>query len=807
MIVTALLMTCSHLLSANDYDVSSWLVANSDNIELWTVEGGWSQNKGVGGSHWNTATGASLVAPFVEIWHSSNYGPLEDCSLTQKPTHLPAGNYSLEADMMAVRQAYGSMANTPATNVQLFADDASISIATGNDPPQRFTLNFTLTEAKDVTIGVKAKNTNANWIAIDNITLTYHATESEFHEGELAKVRYDLSKYYSSEEIEQLIDENKESFARLELLRKSVEYMPEKSPIADAVSKIAIGSHSMTYVSDLKKALCTVPLKVFATDYAVTITYDKAAGWGDLTIEGTSVASGQEYTFADITAEKTYTLSVKHTDGRTVSMPVTFTSLPVVSINGQFGNAYTPGSIAVQDGLSAQPELLGMKAKWRGGITNKDGKHKRNYHVKLLDADGKKLERKYFGLRNDNSWILESCQVDMLRIRNRMLTDLWNDFSVKPYYADKEPKAKTGTRGRFVELVLNGKYRGLYCMTENMDRKQLKLKKYDETTGEIHGQLWKSKDWSYAVFMGHNTNIHTYPGTSPVNYNNNSESWDQYNVKYPDIEDVKPTNWQTLYDAVNFVCTASDDDFKSQAEAYFDLPVVVDYYVLMETILASDNHGKNLFFAVYDRAEDKKITLAVWDMDATMGQRWSDSYYHSSIMRPDQDYTIYITNNEHGDYNLFRRLKKTDACDFNMQVRLRYRDLRQKELATDALISRFQQQVDELKTAGAAARESAKWSYDSDVEGHKIDFDEEMKYLSDWITRRMDYLDTKRFDIGSLPSGIRGVQTTADHCNMVIYDISGRRIASAARDAVADVLSTLPQGIYIVDGRKIVVGR
>ncbi len=806
-IIISLLLVCSNMLSANDYDVSSWLAANSNYVEAWTEEGGWKLNTGGGGSHWNGTTGASLVAPFVEIWHNSYSGPLGNCSLTQKPTHLPAGKYSLTADMMAVRQAYGNVPNTPAKNVVLFADAAAISIATGNDPPQRFTLNFTLTETKDVTIGVKATNTNANWIAIDNITLVFHTTENELNEGEKAKVRHDLLKYYSSEKIETLIAQTDGSFESLEKLRKSVANMPEKSPIADAIDHLTIGSHGVTYVSDLGIALSTIPLTAFDTDCTTKISYEKNAGWGDLMIEGTTVTSGESYTFADIKAEKTYTLSVQHSDGRTVSMPVTFTSLPVVSINGQFGNSYSQGLITVQDGTSAQPEQLAMKAKWRGGITNQDGKHKRNYHVKLLDAEGNKLERKFFGLRNDNSWILESCQVDMLRIRNRVLTNLWNDFSVKPYYIDKEPKAKSGTRGQFVELVLNGKYRGLYCMTENMDRKQLKLKKYDEATGEIHGQLWKSKDWSYAVFMGHNRDQNYYPGTPPTGYNNNWEAWDQYYVKYPDIEDVKPTNWQTLYNAVNFVCTATDNDFRKQVESYFDIPVIIDYYVLMETILASDNHGKNMFFAVYDRVKDKKITLAVWDLDATTGQRWSDAYYHSNIMRPDQDYATYLTSSEHGDYNLFRRLRNTDACDFNMQVRLRYRDLRQKELATEALISRFQKQVDELKTAGAAARESAKWSYDSDVDGKKIDFDVEMKYLSDWITRRMDYLDKIRFDIGSLPAGIRAVQTTADHRTVVIYDVSGRRITSALRDSLDDTLSTLPAGIYLVDGKKIIVSQ
>jgi len=806
-LIYLMLLTCTTL-SANDYDVSVWLTATTNNLEGWTVEGGWSLNTGAGGSHKNAVDGSSLVAPFIESWHNSSYGPLADCSLTQVLTNLPAGKYILKADMMAVRQAYGSMANTPATHVTLFANDNYLSIATGNDPPKRFTLNFELRAAGSVEIGVRAESTNANWIAIDNVVLLFQGTKGELIAGEKAKVKAELEKYYAAGEIEVMMAAAGDSFEQLEALRNSVKYMPEKSPLHDAVRHLAVGNHSIQYVSDLALALCTVPASVFGTDYQVTINYDKTEGWGDLTIDGTSVASGTDYTFEDVTGGKNYLLSAKSSvDGRVINLPVTFTSLPVVCINGSFNDNYSRGTFLVQDGTSSQPEQLDMKAKWRGGITNLPGKHKRNYHVKLLDAAGEKLERKFFGLRNDNSWILESCQVDMLRIRNRILTDLWNDFSVKPYYASEEPKAKTGTRGRFVELILNGKYRGIYCMTENMDRKQLKLKKYDEKTGTIHGQLWKSKDWSYSVFMGHDYNSNYYPGTSPVGFNNNSEMWDSYQVKYPDMEDVSPTNWQVLYDAVNFVCTSSNADFKAAVESYFDMPLLIDYYILQETILSSDNHGKNMFFAVYDKTVDKKITFAVWDMDATTGQRWSDDFYHSDIMRPEQDYATYLMQNEHGDYNLFRRLRQTNAGDFNMKVRLRYRDLRQNYLATDAIISRFEQQVAEFKTAGAAARESAKWSNDSDVSYQQIDFDLEMDYLRNWITKRMNYLDQTRFHIDLLPASIDGVQTRPVKTTQDIYDIRGRKIASTPGSVVQDVLSRLPAGIYIVGGKKVVVGR
>jgi hypothetical protein len=119
----------------------------------------------------------------------------------------------------------------------------------------------------------------------------------------------------------------------------------------------------------------------------------------------------------------------------------------------------------------------------------------------------------------------------MSRVRNRVFTDLWNDYSTPPYYIANDARAMTGTRGRFVELTLNGEYRGIYCMTENMDRKQMKLKKIDENTGQYHGQLWKSKDWSYATLMGTRPDGNYQPKDYLSTPNSSSEMWDSYEVK------------------------------------------------------------------------------------------------------------------------------------------------------------------------------------------------------------------------------------------------------------------------------------
>ena len=220
----------------------------------------------------------------------------------------------------------------------------------------------------------------------------------------------------------------------------------------------------------------------------------------------------------------------------------------------------------------------------------------------------------------------------------------------------------------------------------------------------------------------------------------------------------------------------------------------------METILSTDNHGKNMFFACYDKQQDQRITLGVWDMDATCGQRWSDDYYHQSFLGPEQDYAQFIANYEHGDYNLFRRLRDTNVEDFNMKVRTRYRDLRNTYLATESILDRFRTYLDEFKTCGAAQREYDKWNGDTDIARRNLDFDVEMDYIDDWFTRRMNYLDTKRFDIASLPNDVTSIDSSSPggmHKD-VVYDLRGQRVATAAE------LDQLPAGVYICNGKKIV---
>ena len=139
-------------------------------------------------------------------------------------------------------------------------------------------------------------------------------------------------------------------------------------------------------------------------------------------------------------------------------------TLPIIKLTGEFGYDYQEGIVSIIYPDGSSDNNLSARIKWRGGTTNAEGKHKRNYKIKFSE------DHSFFEMRNDNNWILDAGQADVFRLRNRIATELWNDFATKPYYIDQEPKALSGVRGQVVEVYLNEEYRGIYCLTECMDR-------------------------------------------------------------------------------------------------------------------------------------------------------------------------------------------------------------------------------------------------------------------------------------------------------------------------------------------------
>lgn len=70
------------------------------------------------------------------------------------------------------------------------------------------------------------------------------------------------------------------------------------------------------------------------------------------------------------------------------------------------------------------------------------------------------------------------------------------------------------------------------------------------------------------------------------------------------FEDVNPTDYTHLYNAINFVANSNDEIFKKEVSEYFDIPVLIDYQIFLEVLKPIDNCGKYVL-GIYDVARDK----------------------------------------------------------------------------------------------------------------------------------------------------------------------------------------------------------
>ncbi len=595
--------------------------------------------------------------------------------------------------------------------------------------------------------------------------------------------------------------------------------------IKDAVT-LKLNDKPAVYETGTGYYLHTIP-EIFmgGNDFVAWVEYPAVTEGQEFTlhIDGTPVANGSDYTFEAVEGGKHYELTLFEGDTEVATTTLTFTSLPIVEINGYFSSYYMEGSIRVnQWDTPGADTLYRARLKHRGATAS--GKPKKAYAVKIIDDLGESKDVSFLGLRSDNNWILDAAYVDRSRMRNRVSTDLWNDFASPSFIKADEPKSLNGTRGGFVEVLLNGAYNGLYCMTEKIDRKQLQIRKFKtETNGDItlRGLLYKSNQWSYSVLMGHSAGSKYYPMNSPTDFSNYSATWDNWEMKYPDLEDGEPIDWAPLWNAINLVASANDRTFQTDVDKYFDLPVLLDYYLLLDLTLATDNHGKNLYWYCYNKQlgtpDSKgntavKLSLVPWDFDGCWGRRWDGS---SNYNRADQDLTTMLWNLENGELTLYKRLRELDYKGWNDSLALRYATLRQGAFHADSLKARFHAYFDQFDVSGAGDREDTRWVKN---DATTLDFAAERIFLDNWIDKRLTYLD-EQYDIATVgirvdeaddtfsATGGRGaiLFRSAEARRVSLYDAAGRLVRHAdLREGYTEV-NNLPRGIYVVEGRKVMV--
>ena len=303
---------------------------------------------------------------------------------------------------------------------------------------------------------------------------------------------------------------------------------------------------------------------------------------------------------------------------------------------------------------------------------------KKPYNLKLYDDAGEKREAELLNIRNDNSWILDAMFLDVAHMRNRVCFDIWNQFN-KPYYVSQKPKAMSGTRGHHVEMFLNGEYRGLFVLSDRIDRKQYQI----EQNG---GYIYKATGWGSACCL-----------TGCSTPSNNSYTWSEIEQKYPDADDGQKPNFNYMADMINFVSGSSKEDFSAKFEENFDINSVVDGFIFLNMIVAEDNVGRNTFWILRNVNESKKFIHGLWDLDGTLGRTWN-----RYTENPEQGWLV-------KSFRIYRRIIDENPANIHQKIYDRWNELKDGALAPE----NFNQVVDyyakQMIDSGARDREVKRW--------------------------------------------------------------------------------------------------
>ncbi len=410
-----------------------------------------------------------------------------------------------------------------------------------------------------------------------------------------------------------------------------------------------------------------------------------------------------DYTFNSIPNSLEYSNSYLITNTDTSNQyTLYFTPLPIVSINS---NTTIPDEPKVLASFTYADEeqivVSNIGIELRGGFSQ--SYPKKTYDLEFWDDEtGNETNNEQFKeLRSDDDWILDALYNEPLRIRSHIAHKLWLDMHT-PYYIDDESKAKSGADVNYVEMFLNGKYNGLYNLSEQIDRKQLKLKSYKD---EIRGELYKGISWGASTF------------TSVPNYDNDNREWSGYEYKYPKEDEI--TNWSNLYNLTNFVINSSDIDFTNSIWTRFDEGNYIDYFLFLNLLRATDNTGKNIYVAKYKA--DEPYFYVPWDLDGCFGTIWNGT---------NKNITDDILKN-----GFINRVININPNNVSATIANKWFSYRNNIFSNESLSNLFSEKYNFLNTNKIYEREALVYT--------NYTFDNEnLSYLLTWLENRLEYLDT-----------------------------------------------------------------
>lgn len=293
---------------------------------------------------------------------------------------------------------------------------------------------------------------------------------------------------------------------------------------------------------------------------------------------------------------------------------------------------------------------------------------KKNFTVKLFkdEARTEKFKIDFKGWGKQNKFCLKANWIDISHMRNVVSAQLWGDVvNSRADYEELPELLRTSPNngvvdGFSIKVYNNGVYQGRY--TWNIPKDGWMTNMDDEL--ETH-----------CILCGENYDSGCFR-TLPII---DESDWSD------ELHDTTPESIKTSWsNAINFVMTSSDEEFRTNIGNYFDLQSLLDYHVFGIYICGLDSYGKNQIYLTYDGV---KWIASMYDLDSTWGLYWNGqsilSYDYGREQFEDQ------IQGRMGNL-LYERLEQ----NFYSELQIRWEELKSSALAMSNIINRFERMSD-----------------------------------------------------------------------------------------------------------------
>lgn len=424
----------------------------------------------------------------------------------------------------------------------------------------------------------------------------------------------------------------------------------------------------------------------------------------------------------------------------TTTAQIVTSHLPVIVINTHGGEIEDEPKIAADlqimwDTISGVNSSDGPFNVYNGkvGIETRGnsslGFDKKTYTMQLWDAGTNPLPTELLGMSADADWILHGMYIDKSLVRIPMSFDLFREMG---NYA---------SNWRYVEVVLNGEYIGLYALVERIKRAPGRvnvdsLGNTDDTGGYILRIDW---DEGRPEFT---SEYESMGGVSMV-----FQYFDPKGSQLDGVQKDYIKAYMERFENALFAQNFTND----QGEHYTQLADVesfIDFLLINELSKNSDGYKLSTYLHKDSEAFDGRLKMGpIWDFDQTYGL---------SLVCSNEDpcgWTFLQTQDGCEDLNTMPLWWETITADktFSDLLTQRWFEYRSGFLDIDSLYSRIDQYVTNLD--GVQQRNFGKWNILTEsvwIEPEEpvlTTYEDQINYIKDWLRLRIEWMDR---NIGSI---------------------------------------------------------